>query len=744
MAKITFIEFNGTPHTVDIADGTSLMQAAVDHNIPGIDADCGGAITCGTCMVCLPDDWLDKVPARSASQVATLLLALAVPTTFAAEAMLDPVVVSGSRIEHRSFDLPAAVSALDRETLADGQARVNASEALAAVPGVVALNRQNYAQDLQISIRGFGARSAFGVRGVQLIADGIPATMPDGQGQAATFNLDAAERMEVLRGPYSALYGNHAGGVIQLFTADGRAPASMDASFLAGSYGTWKSDISTHGQADGVSYVLDTSRFATDGYRTHSAVTRDQALAKLSFSPNPDARLTLIGGGLWQHDTQDPLGVRLATWQADPRASEAVATQFNTRKSIDHVQGGARYEQRFGDDRVEFAAWSGTREVTQFLAFQSNGVVRFERDFSGLSLRWSRRSPLADGVLTTSAGIETGLSSDERTGYDNNFGVVGTLRRAETDRVRNLDPYAQLEWNRGDWTLTGGLRHSRVAFQVQDRYLANGNDSGRVDYAETTPLASVLYRIDPTLNAYISLARGFETPTLNEMFYSGGGGGFNFNLKPARSRNLEAGLKALLGEETRLDAALFRIETTDELVIDQSVGGRTSYRNAAGTLRQGAELALASRWSNGLATRLALTAMRAEYDAAFTTSSGSTIPAGNRLPGVPERNLFGELVWRAADGGLHAATELVARSHLYVEDSNQSAPAPGYAVLNLRAGLEQQRGPWRVAEFVRLDNLLDRKYIGSVIVGDTRQRFYEAAPGRAWLLGASLRYTFDR
>lgn len=679
----------------------------------------------------------------SVRPVTALLLAMAASTTYAAEAVLDPVVVSGSRIEHRSFDLPAAISSLDQATISDGQARVNASEALAAVPGVVALNRQNYAQDLQISIRGFGARSAFGVRGVQLIADGIPATMPDGQGQAATFNLDAAERMEVLRGPYSALYGNHGGGVIQLFTGEGHAPASVGAQLLAGSDGTWKSDFNAQGQAGGVGYLLDTSRFTTDGYRAHSAATRDQALAKLSIAPNPDARLTLIGGGLWQHDTRDPLGVRLATWRTDPRASEAVATQFNTRKSIDHVQGGARYEQRFGDDRIDFAAWSGTREVTQYLAFQTNGVVRFERDFSGLSLRWSRRSALADGVLTTSAGIETGVSSDERTGYDNNFGVIGTLRRAETDRVRNLDPYAQLEWTRGDWTLTGGLRHSRVAFQVQDRYLANGNDSGRVDYAETTPMASALYRITPALNGYLSLARGFETPTLNEMFYSGAGGGFNFNLKPARSRNVEAGLKALLGEETRLDAALFRIETADELVIDQAVGGRTSYRNATSTVRQGLELALDSRLSATVTTRLALTALRAEYDLAFTTGSGSVIPAGNRLPGVPARNFFGEVVWRAADGGLQAAAEVVARSPLQVEDSNQSAPAPGYAVLNLRAGLEQQLGPWRLSEFGRLDNLFDRNYIGSVIVGDTRQRFYEAAPGRRWLLGASIRYTFD-
>ncbi|MBP7446105.1 MAG: TonB-dependent receptor, partial [Zoogloea sp.] len=162
---------------------------------------------------------------------------------------LNPVVVTGSRAEAASFDMPAAIDVLDREQITAGQPRVNASEALIAVPGVVANNRQNYAQDLQISTRGFGARSAFGVRGVKLIADGIPASMPDGQGQAATFNLDVAERMEVLRGPYSAVYGNHSGGVIQLFTREPEDRPSVEGGFAAGSYGTTKADLGAQGKA---------------------------------------------------------------------------------------------------------------------------------------------------------------------------------------------------------------------------------------------------------------------------------------------------------------------------------------------------------------------------------------------------------------------------------------------------------------------------------------------------------------
>ena len=220
---------------------------------------------------------------------------------------VDVIVVTGTRVEHASFDLPAAIDVMDQSRITAGQMRVNASEALSAVPGLVAQNRQNYAQDLQISSRGFGARSAFGVRGVRLVADGIPASMPDGQGQAATFNLDAAERIEVLRGPFSAIYGNHAGGTIALFTRDGKGRPRLDTTASAGSYGSRKVDVQAHGEANGVGYVIDTSRFETDGYRAHSAAARDQSSAKLTINPSRDSRLTITGSALRQEDTQDPL-----------------------------------------------------------------------------------------------------------------------------------------------------------------------------------------------------------------------------------------------------------------------------------------------------------------------------------------------------------------------------------------------------------------------------------------------------
>lgn len=676
-------------------------------------------------------------------------------------APIDVIVVTGTRNAQASFDLPAAIDVVDSARIRDGQMRVNASESLNAIPGLVAQNRQNYAQDLQISSRGFGARSAFGVRGVRLLADGIPATMPDGQGQAATFNLDIAERIEVLRGPFSAIYGNHSGGTIQLFTRDGKGRPSVEANLMAGSYGSKKADINAQGEANGVGYVVDTSRFETGGYRSRSAATRDQGFTKLTLAPTDSSSLTLSASALRQSDTQDPLGVTWATYLRDPRAGEidatdprtpkrTVAERYDTRKSIDHKQAGLAFEQRFGDDRLRLMAYGGKRQVIQYQAFsrfvqtpasQSGGVVDFDRDFHGADINWLLVTPFAGGKLSTTLGVDYGHSVDERKGYENfvgaQFGLTGALRRDEADTLTNLDPYLQAEWQGGRWVLTGGLRHSRLKVTVRDRYTSNGDDSGGVSYSHTTPIMGVLYKVSPVLNVYASAARGFEAPTLNELFYSGSGAGFNFRLKPATSTHVDAGVKAYASANTRVNAALFQVRTRDELVVDVAGGGRTSYRNASKTLRQGAELSVDSTFGGGFSGRLAMTVLRAVYHQAF-----GTVPQGSRLPGVPKANLFSELAWKNSADSLGAAIEAIASSTVYADDANREIPAPGYAVINVRLQAKQEVGGWRMKQFVRLNNLTDKQYVGSLIVGDANKRFYEAAPGRNWMAGFSAQYAF--
>ena len=469
-----------------------------------------------------------------------------------------------------------------------------------------------------------------------------------------------------------------------------------------------------------------------------------------------------MANSLEQDDTQDPLGVTWQSFERNPRAGEidltdtqapqrSFAQRYDTRKSIDHQQLGLNWQQRFGPHRLQLTVHGGNRRVIQYQSFSrafqqppthSGGVIDFDRDFRGVDINWQDVRPLGAGTLRTTVGLEYADSKDARQGFENFdgtlLGVRGRLRRDEDNRLTSIDPYLQTQWESGAWVLTGGLRHTRLKVGVRDRFGANGDDSGGTAYNGTAPVIGVLRKISPSLNVYASAARGFETPTLNELFYSATGAGFNFGLTPSRSLHLEAGAKAMFGANTRADIALFQARTRDELVVDASNGGRTSYRNAGRTLRQGLELSLASGFANGWNAQVAANLLRAIYDDGF-----GAIPQGNRLPGVPRASLFSELGWTTPDGQVKAALEAQASSKVHPDDANTAVAAPGYAILNARIQARQQVGSWRLKQYLRLNNLLDRDYVGSVIVAEANRRYYEAAPGRNWMLGVSAQYQFQ-
>lgn len=349
------------------------------------------------------------------------------------------------------------------------------------------------------------------------------------------------------------------------------------------------------------------------------------------------------------------------------------------------------------------------------------------------------------GELMIITGLDFDQSEDSRHGYQNyngnTLGVKGELRRNEIDTARSLDPYIQANWAIDRWTLQAGVRHSTMEMDVDDQFLSNGDASGNKTYQKNTPSMSVMYAFTPELHGYVSAGKGFETPTQAEMAYAPGAiEGFNFGLKPSESTQYEVGLKAQVNNSTRVNAAVFQITTEDELVVAQSNGGRTSYQNAGRTLRRGFELGIESQLSEQWSANLAYTRLQATYDSNFS-NSGKTVEKGNYLPGVPQTTLFAELNWKPRDW-VSTAVEGMYRSKIYVEDTNQKQAAPAYSVFNWRARFEQKVEHWTFHQTLRLDNLLDRQYIGSVIVGDGNDRYYEAAPGRSWYAGAGAQYSF--
>jgi iron complex outermembrane recepter protein len=666
----------------------------------------------------------------------------AVPDPTPVQDALDPVVVTGSREPTPRRSLPAAIDTIEAGAIQDAQLRVNISDALLRVPGVVANNRQNYAQDLQVSMRGFGSRATFGVRGVRLIQDGIPLTMPDGQGQTGLFDLDGAQRIEVLRGPLSVLYGNSSGGVIQVVSDLDPGQNYAGSSMWAGEDDSWRTMFEARGDLpDGRGVVAgNLSRFQTDGYREHSRTRRDALNLRARTLLGERSSLTLIVNHLDQPETLDPLGLTAEQLATNRRQAGNNAMAFDTRKSVRHSQAGLAWSFDVSDTQnLRVSAYGGTRQVEQFLAFagsgatSSGGVVDLDRQFGGMGLEWQGRF----GSTLWIAGLDHDMSQEHRQGFVNNNGTAGDTRRDEDNDASNTDARLQARWTpRPGWTVVGGARHSRVRFKIDDHYIEglNPDDSGSRSFRRNSAMVGLNVEVRPDWHVHASAGRGFETPTLAEIAYRPDGQpGSNLALEPARHDTLEAGVKARPTPDQ--DAALtwFRTRVRDEIVTSSNVGGRATFANAGQTSRNGWEATWRARWSPRWESTLALTWLDARFDEYL---AGGQDFSGNRLPGVPRRSAFAEVLWRWAPAW-HLGLEWRAVDSIAANDANTAA-APGYGVSHLRLGYDADHGLWRLRAFARIDNLADKHHVGSVIVNAAGERYYEPAASRRISAGLSL------
>jgi iron complex outermembrane receptor protein len=683
--------------------------------------------------------------ALSATMLASPLVAFAQdkPAPKTRLQQLPTIVVTGTRIAEPEFDVPASISVVSGQQIKAGADGSNLAATLARVPGLVAQNRQSLAQDLQLSLRGFGARASFGVTGLRLLVDGLPYTDPDGQGETDPFDLAAAQRIEVLRGPFSVMYGNAAGGVIQVFTLDGPPQPEVGAGLMVGSYGTVVTQLDAGGTDGAVNYMVNASSSQTDGYREHSSSKRDHVYGKLRYKPSDDASLTFIFNAENQPFSEDPSSLNAQQVAEDPRQAVANTSKFNSGEFHRHREGGVVYDQKIGEhDQFSATAWLGSRRVVQFLPFAGSAplsggsVVDLRNNSGGTGAHWTHSTDLAGYPFTLTAGFEYQRLDEHRKGFVNDDGVKGALMRNEEDKLSRLGEYVQARWTLGRWQLDGGVRHSRVKFGVDDYFITDidPNDSGGQDYAKNTGFVSALYKLTPAVNAYVSYGKGFETPSFAELAYRPDGtAGLNFDLRPSTSNNYEAGLKADFGPQGTVRLALYRINTANEIITATSTNGRSTFQNAGSTVRKGLELSAGSGLGGGFHGYVALTWLQADF------ASGPY--AGLRIPGIPRATLYGAIDWTYEPLGFYATADAEVRTRVFVNDENQQS-APSYAVVNLEAGFHQDLAQWHFKEFAQLNNVFDRSYIGAVVVDSTNGRFFEPEPTRNYMLGVSVNYSF--
>ena len=691
------------------------------------------------------------------------LPALLLPLIAAAQAADEQtMVVTAAPTTVSELDTPAAVSVVNGDEMRQAAPRVNLSESLGAVPGLQVQNRQNYAQDLQLSIRGFGSRSTYGVRGLRIYVDGIPATMPDGQGQTSNIDIGSVDTIEVLRGPFSALYGNSSGGVINVTSQTGTQPPTVEASSYYGSFGTWHYGMKATGavgdgsHAGDVDYTVSTNRFTTHGYRDHSGARKNLANARLGVRINDVSKLTLLLNSV-DIKANDAGGLTADEWRDNPRQSPH-GDQYNTRKNTRQTQAGLRYERQLSaQDDLSVMMYAGERETTQFQSIprapqlkpsHAGGVIDLTRHYQGIDTRLTHRGELLVPVTLT-AGLDYENMSERRKGYENfvmvngapQYGEQGALRRNERNLMWNVDPYLQTQWQLTDkLSLDAGVRYSSVWFDSNDYYITpgNGDDSGDASYHKWLPAGSLKYALTDAWNVYLSAGRGFETPTINELSYrSDNQSGLNFGLKPSTNDTVEIGSKTRIGNGL-FTAALFQTNTDNEIVVDSSSGGRTSYKNAGKTRRQGMELGLDQQFGESWRLKAAWTWLDATYRTNVCDDASCN---GNRIPGIA-RNMGYASFGYQPEQGWYAGSDIRYMSDIMANDEN-TAKAPSWTVVGLTTGYKWSYGRMDMDLFGRIDNLFDREYVGSVIVNESNGRYYEPAPGRNYGIGLNLAWRFE-
>ncbi|WP_215903618.1 TonB-dependent receptor family protein [Acinetobacter oleivorans] len=667
--------------------------------------------------------------------------------------VLPTLHVEATRTDTTYLQTPASVFRIDAPQV-DTSSQVNLTEVVKGIPSLQLRNRENYAQDLQLSMRGFGARSTFGVRGIRLYVDGIPATMPDGQGQTSNIDLSSLDHVEVLTGPFSSLYGNSSGGTILTSTKEGQGKDSIELSYSGGSHDKSRAGLVLQGGAKGAnepSYVISSSYFDTDGYREHSGAEKVLNNAKLSWDLDDGSKINWITNYVKIH-ADDPQGLTHDQWNANPKQQVPFLKQFNVRKDIEQTQTGVTWSKPINDKNELYAmAYLGNRQVTQYQSIpkstqdasinHAGGVIDFERDYYGADFRWTGKELLPNTTL--SVGVALDAMDEDRKGFENfnlvngqpSYGVKGNLRRDEDNTLWNIDPYLQASWQfLPTWRLDTGVRYSNVHYKSKDNYLSNGDDSGKTDYSKVLPSAALSWQILPELMAYVSYAKGFETPTFTEMAYRPDGeSGFNFDLTASTSDTYETGLKSQnqLGDFT---LAVFQTKTKDDIVSAGNSNGRSTFRNADKTLREGVEFA----WNKKLWRDLTATASYTYLDATFDADipalgSIAQIPSGNAIPGIAKNQAYASLAWQPSHG-LYGGVDVQYMDKVYVNDTNSDA-APSYSVTSANVGYAWVMGDWKVNSFARVENLFDKNYAGSVIVNDGNGRYFEPADGRNWSAG---------
>lgn len=642
--------------------------------------------------------------------------------------VLDTVIVTVDRSRSPAASVPHAHTVMEGPKLVAGRTTDGLDDVLLGVAGVQVSNRYNYAQDQRLSIRGFGARSAFGVRGVKVLLDGIPQTLADGQSQLTNFEPGDVQRIELWRGVGSSLYGNAAGGVLALETRAAIAGPTAAARATGGAYGFRKGAVRAALPVGHGALALTGSWTSSEGFRQHSAARFARVGARYDV-PVGAGDLTVTARYADMPEALNPGALTAEEMARDPTLAAPRNVAAGAYKSVWQAQVGARLRHRLSSAvRGEFTAHGTRRRLDNGLTF---GSIDLDRWAGGV-----RAAVTGDRApLRVTAGVDVDWQQDDRQNRDAGSNAVSL---DQLEHVTAVGPFVQVVIApRFPVRFRAGARYDRVAFDVDDRFLADGDASGTRVLQAVTWSTGILWQAHPAATPFANVGTAFETPTTTELVNRpDGSGGLNPLLEPQQATQVEGGVRGRVGP-ARYEAVVFRTDVRDAVVPfqDSTVPDRQYYRNAGRVRHQGIEL-------TGQVTAVSALQLEASYGFGdyvfreFSTVDGDF--SGNRVPGVA-RHQVGAAVDVRSTAGVWATGEYQYLSGIPVDDAN-TAEAPDRSLVNLRVGWDGTVGGVQLRGSASVLNLLDAAYAGSVVVNARAGRYYEPAPGRNLLVAVTLAF----
>lgn len=691
---------------------------------------------------------MEMHPKSAAPTCLIALSLLAAPVAASADA-LEEVIVTATRIEQALVDVPGGATVVGTIDLHGGRQELGLDEALARVPGVFFQNRYNFTQDLRISIRGFGARSNFGIRGIKILVDDIPSTLADGQSGVDDVDMGSIARAEVIRGPSSALYGASAGGVVSLYTEDGPQTPFIEAGINVGEYDHQKYQLKTGGQHDRLNYLMNFSYLNNDGYRDHSEVNHTLFNSKFRYDIDDVSDLTVVFNLVDSPVADDSGALTPAEVDADPRQAQARNLSSNAGEALEQQKLGWVYRRELAEGHeIRLRNYYTWRDFGNYLPLGTHipfsaidGVVEFDRFFYGGGGQYTWTSTLGGRPNQFTIGFDIDRQEDDRQRFVNSFGNKGALTFDQMEEATAWGIYVRDVFSVTDTVqVTVGGRFDQVDLDVQDRFVANGDQSANVDFDEFSPMVGVNWNVFDDIRLYANYSTAFETPTFTELGSPAQDlgvnlGGFN-NVEAQTADGFEVGTRGTLWDgRVTFDLSVFDMDVDNEVTNVVSTGNRAFFENAD-TERFGFEAAVIV----DILDSLRLTTAYTYSDFEFDTFASNTAAEGMALPGIPEQQFYAELAWRH-ESGFFVVGDVLVVDELFTNNVN-TGTSPAYEVANLRAGYEFDWGKIRLTPYVGINNLFDESYIGNVRLNAFGDRTYEPAPDSNAYGGVTVRYTF--